>query len=83
MMNEFKIEQDVPLPPRRNGSDRRKYPLREMAVGDSIFVALNDGVNTRKVYHSISMAITYEQKRSTSRFTRRTVEGGIRVWRYE
>jgi hypothetical protein len=77
-MSEFKIERNIPLPPRKT-----KYPWATMAVGDSFFVPGKPGDDS---FHNVFSAamVTQRKLRRTGRdvtFTVRRCEGGTRVWR--
>ena len=68
----IKIDKNVPLPKARN-----KFPLREMAIGDSFFV------EAAKANHiQGSFAILRPMKFATRAFTENGVKG-TRVWRIE
>ena len=67
-MTEIKIETGFPVPIRT----RAKYPWAEMKVGDSFFVPV-------KVPSDIN--ITGARLNTGFKFVRRTVDGGVRVWR--
>lgn len=70
-MSGFKIEKSVPKPaPIR----RRKYPWLEMEIGDSFLVP---GGRTERLANSAHGA----GKRYGRKFSTRSVEGGVRVWR--
>ena len=70
----FKIEKKLPIP-KANHTGAKKYPWREMAVGDSFFVPTP--VKTATMRGQASMwGIKLK-----GRFTVRDVEGGVRVWR--
>jgi len=63
------VEDGVPVP------DRRKYGfLDDLRVGESIVVT---DINSPSLF----ACIQYRQKRYGKKFARRTVEGGVRVWR--
>jgi hypothetical protein len=66
----IEIEKNVPIPGKRG----LKYPFLSLAVGDSFFVP----GGTQK---DVTGYMTWAQKKSKFRFTARTIEGGIRVWR--
>ena len=68
---EFKIETGIPIPPPQTGGGR--YPWRKMKVGDSFLVP----GKTQKTWNGVSAA----HKMTGFKFTVRTVEGGVRVWR--
>lgn len=81
-MSEYKIEKNVPMPEIHSGKGIfRKYPFRDMKVGDSFFVpktALSDGSN------SVRYAASYFKIRHPGYdFTVRKVENpdGWRIWR--
>jgi hypothetical protein len=80
-MNEpFKIEKNVPY----RGSEpkiwTRKYPFNELEVGDSFFVPAKDNTPASRHYVQ-SLICAYYKKLRPKKFTARSVEGGIRVWR--
>jgi len=71
----FEIEHGVPMPKLRN-----KYPFEDMAaVGDSFLVPadMKIGIST------ISSAASYAGRRLKVKFITKTVDGGVRVWRFE
>jgi hypothetical protein len=75
-MSEFKIEKDIPLPPRKSSSGRTaKYPWRWMEVGDSFLVP---GLERASQFSGRAgkTARTLGIKIAT-----RKVDGGVRVWR--
>lgn len=72
-MEEFKIDKGLPIP--KTYSRKLKYPLRQMEIGDSIFISGG-------VHNQIGSAIT--RARPLKFTTRMVVENGvsgIRVWR--
>lgn len=71
------IEVDKGLPiPGHNGGRRAFYPWNNMNVGDSFFV------QNIKIKSVTGAASSYGRNHGM-RFTARTVEGGVRVWRVE
>ena len=74
-MADIAVEKDVPLPAPLRGSG--KYPWRSMAVGDSFFVP---GMTTASIAGSVHSAY---KRLPGWKFTSRTVDGGVRVWRIE
>ena len=66
-MAEFKIEKNIPAPGRR-----AKYPFAEMEVGDS-FEAPESAKLRTAAYNA--------GKKSGRKFTCRTHDGALRVWR--
>lgn len=72
-MSKFPVERGIPLP-KRTGGRPQKYPWNEMQVGDSFFVP--DG----KI-KMLSAATNFRTQISGHRYTLRSVEGGVRVWR--
>ncbi len=79
MTDEIKIEKGIPMPAsRRDGHS--KYPLKDMEVGDSFFVANSpDGRSPAKTIRWTVGA--FRKKNTGTKFSVRVVEGGIRVWR--
>ena len=70
---EYKIEKGILIPPPVR---RTKYPFGQMEVGDSVFIADDGGGRV------IAAACEYG-KRHNKKFSCRTVDGGVRVWRIE
>jgi hypothetical protein len=69
----YAIEKSIPIPSRK-----RKYPLREMNVGDSFYVPCENG---RRKGQSI-LGLTYVAfPGKTRKFTTRTDATGVRCWR--
>lgn len=76
------IEKNFPIPEVNKGSNRfRKYPIREMEVGDSILV---DGTSaTSEGCKGYSSAMTHAW-RTGKRFSgRKEGDGKVRIWRVE
>jgi hypothetical protein len=66
------IEKDIAL---RGQSGRKSgYPFREMPVGSSVLI-------TGKTINRVSGAAVRVSKATGRKFTCRTVEGGVMVWR--
>ena len=69
----LKIEKGVPIP---LGKTKRIYPLKEMEVGDSIFIPSDGFIN-------ICARVNPQAKKLGIKVATRKVEGGYRVWRTE
>jgi hypothetical protein len=78
-MSKFQIEDGVPIPT-RNGKSQRKYPLSALLVGQSFFVPFASDDARKELFRLSSVAI-WHGKKTGKKFTVRTVEGGVRVWR--
>jgi hypothetical protein len=82
MNTEIKIESGIPLPKKSVGARVRKYPLRNMNVGDSI--TIEGGV---KEFASATGNASFVGRSTGWKFaTRRIKEGGkniLRIWRVE
>ena len=65
----YKLRNDVPTPP-----SYRKYPFREMVVGQSFVVTSEDLYRVRAM-------VQYEQNTGDARFTVRRQGSGYRCWR--
>lgn len=77
-MTEYKIETNVPLPPKASGRRVKgggiKGLLTSMNVGDSIFLP-------GRTHAYASGTCTNAQKASGFKYTARKVDGGLRIWR--
>ena len=69
---DIKIEKNVPLPLSTKGGS--KYPFLRMDVGDSVLLA--DLTISR-----VGSVTGHARRVAGFKFTSRTVEGGVRVWR--
>jgi hypothetical protein len=67
----IQVDKDIPVPTRRS---RTLYPYEEMEVGDSFFL---EDMPLQQVCNSNLRAA----KRSGKKFSARTEDGGVRVWR--
>lgn len=65
----YAIEKNIPMP-----VGRGNYPFASMQVGDSFFVP-------RMKAQTLSAAACGYQKKLNMKYTVRTVDGGVRVWR--
>ena len=70
----MQIEKDIPAPTEPAlGKDRSVFD--QMEIGDSVFV---EGEGTNGTTYSSARA---RGRRAGKRFTARTQEGGVRIWR--
>lgn len=82
----FKIDHDIPVPAQHHG---KKYPLRELAVGASFFIAPEPGESRQKLQTRVCSAINMWLRHAVApglkrrQFTTRQVPGGVRVWRLD
>jgi hypothetical protein len=70
------IEKAVPLPQQHRPTRSSKYPFADMEPGDS-FLATD--VKATTMYSSVARYV--RSCGNTKKFTVRSVEGGVRVWR--
>lgn len=71
----YVIEKDVPPPWSRKGQKSElRLEIEKMDVGCALFVGDVPGRN-------IAVMLTNIKKKTGRKFTRRTVEGGNRIWR--
>jgi hypothetical protein len=83
----FKIEEGIPVPKKRNEGRGYEYPWDIMKVGDSFFVKMDVENMTKKEKNKKQSSIstcgrTYFKLHKLNRvITTRNVEGGVRVWR--
>jgi len=79
---DFKVERGVPIPDRRHGAPG-KYPFEKMSQGDSFLLPVENEEDVDTVRRRIAAAASLYATRNGGKFTTRTVDGGIRVWRVE
>ncbi len=71
----FRIERGIAMPGRPGG--RAKWPWDRMQVGDSFLCA-----NANEAHHACGSAALFGKYHGIAfRLARRTVAGGVRVWR--
>ncbi len=75
MNMEIEVDTKIPIPKRGPG-DRSKYPWITMKIGESFYVP-------GRTIESFSAQVTNAAKRFRTRYTCRTENGGVRVWRIE
>ena len=74
----MKIENNIPIP-KKIANYPIKYNFKNMKVGDSIFF---NRMNNKKRCSVFNSAKYFCKVRKLNwKFTTRTVEGGIRIWR--
>lgn len=74
----YKIEKNVPIPKR---SKQKKYPLMDMNVGDSFWVPCESRREALRERNKIFSMASYYQTKHNVKFTTRTYEDGVRIWR--
>lgn len=82
MTDEIKIEKGIPIPIRKRGVGGGMHVLvvREMMVGDSVFLKC---VDTKQQRSRSTYAAIWAKRLAPKRFTARMVDGGVRIWRIE
>jgi hypothetical protein len=71
----WQIESDVPVP----DTEKTSYPFARMKVGESVFFERMDGYQRRRA----SSAAYAVGNRKGWKFSSRTADGGLRIWRIE
>jgi len=83
----FKIENNIPIPPVDRGKRRKPNSLSKvldtLKVGQSFVVPIPEGTNPLAFKNQIGYAKTIIKHKRKDNFsiTTREVDGGIRVWR--
>ena len=72
----IKIDKDIPTP--CPFAERAKWPFRDMEVGDSFFVP--KGTEANSATNAMANA---NHKQKPKKWTKRTLNGGIRIWRIQ
>ena len=84
MSEEFKIEKDVPIPPRRRGVVQKSpWPWPEMEVNDSIFFPARKGEDAMTIRKRVYTHVYTRKnnKKFASRWVKHEGKLGLRVWR--
>ena len=81
-IDEYLIESGIEIPNSRgNTKGGQRYPFERMEVGDSFLIKPN-GTPKRQLQVRVCAAWTrHASRKNGKRFTSRSVEGGVRVWR--
>ena len=82
-MSEYKMEKGIPLAWIRRRRPSLKYPFDQMEAGDSFFVPLNAGDELKSLCGRVTHATISATKRLGRKFTLRSGETGVRIWRTE
>lgn len=77
----FTIEADIPMPTRQGGRAGSKYPFAALDVGESFLVP--HGADKEVSVGTLRSSLSAFKRRNpdSGKFSVRTVEGGVRVWR--
>lgn len=76
----IKIETGINIPPRGQSPKSRKYPWREMRIGQSFCIHSEQPARAALQARLVNAAYNIHQ-RTTMRFVTRRVVDGVRVWR--
>ena len=77
MSEEIKVEKGIPMVGEPGYGWRRKYPFYKMEVGDSFFLP----GDPKKIRRVVACAATNHGKVYNKKFSVRSMDGGVRVWR--
>ncbi len=70
---DYVIEKGIPI---FSKMEKNHYPFYKLDIGDSFLIP--GGKEKRQ---SISVAITYAQRKLSRKFSSRAIDGDVRVWR--
>lgn len=77
----IEIEKGIPYPT-NYGGHVPKYPWEEMGIGHSFFVPVAGNGDQRRATRLANIGNTWARRNGHDvRFSGRSVEGGVRVWR--
>lgn len=81
----YKIETGIPIPAKmgRPPAPKALYPFADLQPGQSFFVKKTSTKLAKKCSRTLSVLSSQYAKRLQRRFTIRTLENGVRVWRVE
>jgi hypothetical protein len=75
-MSQINVEKGFPIPEVRKDS-MRKYPWKEMEIGDSFFL---EGITRNRAGSICNGGM---RNNSGKKFSYRSIDGGVRIWRVE
>jgi len=85
-LDNFFIEEGIPLPEDVRGAQTR-YPFAKMRIGDSIFIRMKEGDDSKRMKNRLSQATrTFGKKQQPEmhfvlRYRLENEVSGVRVWR--
>ena len=79
----FTVESGIEMPKRARGRAPTKFPMQDMAVGDSFLIPCDtkDAKTLANWRRKFLVAKKAFLKKFEGEFKTATVEGGVRVWR--
>ncbi len=77
----YTIDKNIPIPARHPNFIPESLPIPALEVNDSIFFPLAEGKTPKQHVSNVQSRAVNWKKRSGWKFTCRSVEGGVRVWR--
>lgn len=85
METSIKVDKDVAIPPvSRGASAHGKYPYTKMEVGDSFAINAKADEDITIIRNRLRQSAAWANRRyAPARFSVRTTETGVRVWRIE
>ena len=78
---ELAIESGVEMPQKHAKVGLRKYPFRDLEVGDSFLVGVPEGKTPRAVQTAVAASWHRYSKTSGRKFSSRVMKEGVRCWR--
>jgi hypothetical protein len=81
-MKPIKIEKNIQIPKSKGAGAPLKYPFNKLNIGDSFFIPFNKD-SKLNLGNSLRISAILWAKRNNPkiRFTTRSSNGGIRIWR--
>lgn len=80
----YKIQANIPIPPRKASGRRKKYPFQQMEVGTSFLVPKKDtNGDLERLKSRMVSASSMASKAFGFKFTLRTLPEGVRIWRVQ
>jgi hypothetical protein len=80
----YKIQMDIPMPPRGSAQRLMKYPFAEMLVGESFLVPKAESKgDLKKLMSRVGAAAAGAKKALGFKFAVRKMPDGVRIWRVQ
>lgn len=80
----YKLQDNIPIPPRVVAGRRSKYPFKQMIIGSSFLVPKKDADgDLKRLMTRMASAAATAEKNFNYKFTLRKLPDGVRVWRIQ
>lgn len=80
----YRLQDNIPIPPRVIVGRRSKYPFKEMTIGSSFLVSKKEANgDLERLMTRMTSAAATAGKHFNYKFTLRKLPDGVRIWRIQ